>query len=124
MYFCYFRKNETKLDITLWKLSDFALIIKAYSVYFDDAITVGKVLEPELFDNIDKYIREHELKDIFKKPKFDTTLYVKDFGVSGKQIKILVDLLYEWQFDNPKVSYENALLQKDKFVMEVKLKSQ
>jgi tRNA nucleotidyltransferase/poly(A) polymerase len=109
-------KIKQKPDIILWKLSDFALIIRAYIAYFDDAITVGKVLKPELFDDIDKYITQHRLKDIYAKLKFDSRQFATDFGVSGKQIKILVDLLYEWQFDNPDKSYEDALLQKENFL--------
>lgn len=116
-------KMKQKPDITLWKLSDFALIIRAYTAYFDDAITVGKVLEPQLFANIDEYITQHGLKDIYEKTKFNSSQFPTDFGVSDKQIRILVDLLYEWQFDNPEVSYKDALKQKENFLQQVKLKS-
>jgi tRNA nucleotidyltransferase/poly(A) polymerase len=117
-------KMKQKSDMKQWKLSDFALIIRTYNANFDDAITVGKVLEPALFGNIDNYIKERKLKEVYAKPKFDSKKFANDFRVSGKQIKILVDLLYEWQFDNSKAVYEELLQQKDTIVQQVNILSQ
>jgi tRNA nucleotidyltransferase/poly(A) polymerase len=117
-------KMKQKSDMTQWKLSDFALIIRTYHANFDDAITFGRVLDPELFDNIDKYIKKNNLKEVYANPKFDSKKFEDDFGVKGKQIKILVDLLYEWQFDNSKAVYEELLQQKDTIVRQVNILSQ
>ena len=117
-------KMKQKADMTQWKLSDFALIIRTYHANFDDAITFGRVLEPALFDNIDNYIKKNKLKEVYATPKFDSKNFANDFRVSGKQIKILVDLLYEWQFDNSKAVYEEVLQQKDIIVQQVNILSQ
>jgi len=127
-------KMKQKADMTQWKLSDFALIIRTYHANFDDAITFGRVLEPALFDNIDNYIKKNKLKEVYErinkrvnkeekgkvneegkekeKEKFFYDKFIKKFGIDVKKTNQVKDFLYEWQFDNPDIQEEQALLDK------------
>jgi tRNA nucleotidyltransferase/poly(A) polymerase len=116
---CIFSINKLSRDPKSWKRSKIAFIIRDVGEYFNNAIEVGKTFDLELFNEVHCYVKAQNLEKSYEKPNFHGSLVSKEFGVKNIKLGKLLDILLEWQFDNPEKSFEDALKLKDEFLQQL-----
>ena len=109
----------SKKDQQPWKPSDFAFIIRDVGEYFDNAIEVGKTINPELFNSVQTFAKDNNLVERCKVTPFNGIDVKNKFGIEPKKIKVLLDILFAWKVDNPGRTLDDAFASKDKFLQEV-----
>jgi tRNA nucleotidyltransferase/poly(A) polymerase len=103
-------------DQQLWRPSDFAFIIRDVGEYFDNAIEVGKTINPELFNSVQTFAKDNNLVERCNVTPFNGAEVKKKFDIQPRQIKTLVDILFAWQVDNPDGTLDEAFVFKDEFL--------
>jgi hypothetical protein len=103
-------------DQQSWIPSDFAFIIRDVGEYFDNAIEVGKTINPELFNSVQTFAKDKNLVERCKVKQFNGAEVRVKFGIQPQQIKALVDILFAWQVDNPDGTLDEAFVFKDDFL--------
>jgi tRNA nucleotidyltransferase/poly(A) polymerase len=113
-------RDQLSRDQQTWKRSEIAFIIRDVGEYFNNAIEVGKTLDPILFNSVQCYVKTQQLEKSYEMPYFPGSLVSAEFGVKYKSLGDLLNILLAWQFDNPGKSFEDTLKLKDEFLQQLK----
>ncbi len=119
---CIFNLQKLPKDKKSWKRSTIALIVKDVleKNLYSNVIEIGKILDHELFLNVENFIVENNLQNCYL-IKLDGREVVQQFKglVKQKDLDKLFNILLAWQLDNPEKTFDFVIKNKDYFICEL-----
>jgi tRNA nucleotidyltransferase/poly(A) polymerase len=121
---CIFDIQNLPKDKQPWKRSTIALIVRDVleKNLYNYAMEIGKILDKDLFENVEKFVIDNNLENCYLIKKFKGPDIKCIFGVEDKQLNKLLDIILVWQFDNPEKKLDDVVKEKDYFLSELKKK--
>ncbi len=119
---CIFNLQNLPKDKKSWKRSTIALIVRDVleKNLYSNVIEIGKILDHELFLNVENFIVENNLQNCYL-IKLDGREVVQQFKglVKQKDLDKLFNILLAWQLDNPEKTFDFVIKNKDYFISEL-----